>query len=109
MSVSITNSEPGRGTGLLLPLLSGSPSSILMHSTAITLPCFAMMRVRVAEVVEVDALFLRVVDLDGVRRHLRLCPPVDEVDVGLPDPKEERTQSMATFPPPTTTTFFPSG
>ena len=28
---------------------------------------------------------------------------------GLPTRKEDLTQSMATFPPPTTTTFFPSG
>ncbi len=36
-STSIVNSEPSTGTGRLLPLLSGSPSSIFMHSMAFTL------------------------------------------------------------------------
>ena len=87
MSVSMMNSESGTGTGLLRPLWSGSPSSIRMHSTPTTLPSFSMMRRRVAQVVELNAFFLRLVDLDGVCRHLLFRPSVDKVDVGLADPE----------------------
>ena len=38
VSVSISNSLPGIGTGLRRPLSSGSPSSILMHFRAFTQP-----------------------------------------------------------------------
>ena len=44
VSTSITNSEPGIGSGRRRPLSSGSPSCILTHSMLLTRPFSAMIR-----------------------------------------------------------------
>ena len=55
-STSMMCSDPILGTGRLLPLASGSPSSISMHSTALSLPRSSPM------------------NLTGVVRNLKIMP-----------------------------------
>ena len=64
---------------------------------------------RVREEQELDALFLGVLDLLHSGRHLLLRAAVDEVDVLRAEPSAVRAESIATFPPPKTATFFARG
>jgi hypothetical protein len=108
MSQSIVNSEPGMGTGRRRPprrLAELHPLAAEAGDPAVVV---AEHLERRGQQLEADALLLGVVDLLGAGGQLLAAAPVDDRRLGsAPSRLAVRTASIATLPPPTTTTRWP--
>ena len=107
VSQSISYSEPGISTGLLLPEASGSPSSILIMRIPFTQP-FSSTRISVgfcSRSKMIPSSFAWCTS--SLRAGSSSSPRRYTIWVSAPRRSAVLAASMATFPPPTTTTFFP--
>ena len=78
LSAVSTNGAMSVGTGLRLPLASGSPSSICWQTNPST-PLDPLALHRSGQIEELDAFFLGLLDLPDVGRHLVPRPAVDHL------------------------------
>ena len=108
VSVSISNSLPGMGTGLRRPLSSGSPSSMRMQRNARTQP-FSSPKISTGLVSMSNTIPSSMAWCTSSRRagssaSVRLYT----MCTSAPSLNAVRAASMATLPPPTTQTFLPA-
>ena len=108
VSVGISNSEPGMGTGLRRPLSSGSPSSIRMHFRARTQP-FSSPSTSTG-LVSMSKMMPSCMAWWTSSRRAGSSASVRRYTMWTSAPRRSavRAASMATLPPPTTHTFLPA-
>ena len=103
----ISNSDPLIGIGLLRPEASGSPSSIRMHFIPQT--CWIVIRqISVGFVSRWNTMPSSLRDVPLLFLQAVLLPNGGKLRcTSAPSLKAVLAASIATFPPPTTTTFLP--
>ena len=106
ISTGNANSLPGIGSGLLLPLASGSPSLFLIHSKAITLdflsPDISIGVVRYSIFIASSSARLTSSSPAGISFNVLLYIIKTSL---APNLRDDLAQSIAVNPPPTTATL----
>ncbi len=106
VSTSILNSEPFIGIGLALPLSSGFPSFILMHSIPTTLPFFPIILTGWTRKF-ISMPSFNVSSISDSCAGISFLVLLYKIKALLPKRWATLTASIATSPPPMTATFLP--
>lgn len=107
-SHSISNSEPSISIGERAPRLIGF-AEFHPHATDSPHPAFVVAEYldRIGQHLKSDPFLFGVMHLFDARRKLRFAAAVDDMRIGA-ETAAVRTASIATLPPPTTTTRWPT-
>ncbi len=106
-SQGMTNSEPSTGSGRRRPEASGSPSCMRRHSRPLTTPSSAMIFVGATRVtISTPSSLASTISTwsAGISASVRRYSSLTSSN---PMRRDERTQSMATLPPPMTSIVLP--